>query len=188
MLENNATSDVGGLPIDDARGKDILNISEREWNNVICMYEYVADSKHMHLLQWYPLQNIYFNLKGTFYDEYIGNSSIVMLDSFWYKELTYALRSDGNVRNITLVSPLLFLVIECFGRKIWSDFEERMDDRVHRYYSGNYEKLDANYHDSYVKYCTEVNNFSGFGYYIKTDIKNFYDSISLDVFFKIITQ
>ncbi len=188
MSENGATSNVGGLFINDARGRDILNISKEEWNNVICMYEYVADSKHMHLLQWYPLQNIYFKLKITFYNEYISNSSVVMLDSFWYKEPTYALRSDGNIRNITLVSPLLFLVIECFGRKIWSNFEERKDDRVHRYYSGNYEKLDANYHDSYVKYCSEVNNFSGFGYYIKTDIKNFYDSISLDTFFKIITQ
>ena len=178
---------VGGVQLTDERGRDILGIDKEDWFRIVGMFEKAANSDSRSL-QWYPLKNFYYRLGEYFYNNFIKNSSILLLDTFWFRDRIYAVRSDGNLRNITLVSPFIYLVLECFGQRIWKLHKKKDDSHIFRYYSGSYDDSDAKYRNSYIKYCSNVNSICGFGYYIKTDVKNFYDSISIERLFEIIQE
>ena len=174
---------VGAILPKDNRDKNILNIDKYTWSTVVNMYVNALDNSYVHQLQWTPLKNMKVLSTDSFYNKYVQDSSIVVLNAFWFKCRSYVMRPDGNVRSVTLVSPLIFLVIECFGRMIYQKHNKNTDTRLKRYYSGNYDDNDPKYRTSYMSYCKDVNHESGFSYYIKTDIKNFYDSISIDLLF-----
>ena len=131
-------------------------------------------------LQWAPLRKERMLWVQNVYEDYISNSSVVMLDAFWFRCRLYARRSDGTPRATSVVSPLMFLTLESFGRKVWSHHQQFKDEHLFRFYAGNYEKDECRYKDSYCTYAQMVNDHSGFSYYVKTDIRSFYDNISID--------
>ena len=188
--EYNTEKKLDNIPLFDSK-YSCLNISKDDWMIVSSMYEKVSRGK-FHQLQWITFKNTFFSQNEDFYNEYISNSSIMCLDSYWFRERTFSLKTDGGLRSTSIVSPFIFLTIESFGRSLWNSYRDKIDKKysknVFRYYSGDYEQNDASYKNSYKTYCDKVNEESGFKYYVKTDIKNFYDSIQLDLLFDIITQ
>ncbi|QQK06960.1 AbiA family abortive infection protein [Miniphocaeibacter halophilus] len=95
----------------------------------------------------------------------------------------YYINNDGSFRNVNLVSPIMFLVIQCFGFLLNDNFSyDSTDKKI--FYAGNLMADISFYAEPYNDFAKSVKIASEeYEYFIKLDIKSFYDNISLDILF-----
>jgi len=118
-----------------------------------------------------------------FYNKYIKNGSCVLFPTVTFKDKNYLLKYDGTIRNATLISPLMYLVLQAVGKAISEKYVVQRPDDINVFYGGDYDTNSAHYKDSYYQFLETVDKESKMGsynYYIKIDIKDFYDNINID--------
>lgn len=172
----------------------MFGISLNQWRDVCDMYlRQNSPNLLSSYLQWYPYIHVLNKIDGPilksleFFTEYIKNGKCLLFPSVTFKDKNYILKSDGTFRNATLISPLMYLLLQSIGKTIYDKYPSSRPDEIVAYYGGDYYAGNPHYKLSYHSFYDEVKNMSNeYGYYIKTDIKDFYDNINLDKLFYII--
>lgn len=166
----------------------MFGISLDQWRDVCNMYVGQTSTNVLgSYLQWYPYINISNRIDSPllkskdFFDEYIKNGKCLLFPSVTFKDKNYILKSDGTFRNATIISPLMYLLLQCIGKTIFDKYPSLRPDDIVVFYGGDYDTGNAHYKISYHQFYDEIKNISKeYRYYIKTDIKDFYDNINLD--------
>lgn len=136
-------------------------------------------------LQWYPFSNLsqedWKTLKTErFYSTYIQDGSFILVDSMRYVTNGYLQKQGATFRPSVIVAPVLFLYLLAFGLEYARVFSDTRKGGI-CLYSGNLEKGQTHYRESYQKYIRERDALAGkYAHCIKTDITGFYQSINVD--------
>ncbi len=96
--------------------------------------------------------------------------------------------SNGSLRDVKLITPIAYALLNCFGVYLSDLFKYNDKDKA-VFYAGNYENQDLGYSEEYQSFERIINwNQNSYKYFIKLDIKSFYDSISVDKLFSKIIE
>lgn len=153
------------------------------------MHLKVNTGRQKSYLQWYPFSLFSREdrnklMSRDYYDKYVENGKWLLNPNFLEVRDHYFPNMDGSFRNVILVSPFLFLVIQCFGYMIMENFDEIQSSRSDIYYAGDMKSGRIHYAAQYDKYIKSINYRSqGYEYVIKLDIKSFFDNVSIDILF-----
>lgn len=150
------------------------------------MYFSLKSGSQKSYLQWFPLTRLTASDKEAlcsedFYNKYIKNFSYILFQNNLHQSNNFLQKSDGSFRTSSLVSPLLYLVLQAVGKEIFEIYVQTRSSDLSIYYAGNYGALRPNYKQDYDAFFKEINsNIDDFEYFIKTDITNFYSSININ--------
>ena len=93
----------------------------------------------------------------------------------------YIQKSDGSFRNSSLISPILFLVLQSVGREIYKKYTPQRPSTIGAFYAGNYEYNRPTYKQDYDEFSKAINaGVEQNQYFIKTDISSFYGNINVN--------
>lgn len=158
------------------------------------MYFELSNQEKYLSLQWFPftrinaLESKYMQSEDFFYT-YIDNASFVMFPELMHRSKNYLQKGDGSFRDSSLLSPILYLLIQAIGREISKHNQLVEDENIHVFYAGNYEENKPNYRSSYDEYFKLINvEKSRYQYFIRTDIENFFSNINLDILIALIDR
>ena len=169
----------------------MLGISYDTWKSICEMYFSLNTLSAKAYLQWFPFTKISGEDKEyisseDFYERYIKTSSIVFFPDAMQQSENYLQKSDGSFRNSSLISPILYLVLQSVGKEIFNEYNPIRPQNISVYYAGNYEFMRPKYKQDYDNFFKELNAcIDGYQYFIKTDITNFFSNINVD---KLISQ
>lgn len=161
-------------------------IKYQTWKDVCNMYFSLKTGVKKSYIQWFPFTKLSYNDKlflcsEEFYTKYIKSFSFLLFANNIYQSSNYIQKSDGGLRNASLVSPILYLTLQAIGKEIYDQYTSQRVDDISVYYAGNYEQMRPIYKQDYDNFFKEVNaNISGYNYFIKTDISNFYSDINVN--------
>lgn len=142
-------------------------------------------------LQWFPFTKLSSSDKEIisgekFYNQYIKTGSFVLFPSVMHQSENYLQKGDGSFRDASLISPILYLILQSIGMEIHNHYTPVRSADISVYYAGNYEHLRPKYKQDYDDFFKELNgSIDKYQYFIKTDITNFFSNISVD---KLIAQ
>ena len=161
-------------------------IKYKTWKDICEMYFSLKSGSQKSYLQWFPLTRLTASDKEAlcsedFYNKYIKNFSYILFQNNLHQSNNFLQKSDGSFRTSSLVSPLLYLVLQAVGKEIFEIYVQTRSSDLSIYYAGNYGALRPNYKQDYDAFFKEINsNIDDFEYFIKTDITNFYSSININ--------
>jgi len=99
------------------------------------------------------------------------------------------MKGDGNFRNASLVSPIMYLVALTIGKSISKAYQSKRQPSIDVFYAGNYDENRLYYKKDYDVFFKTINVLSqSYKYFIKTDIKDFFPNIDMNKLFDIINQ
>lgn len=99
------------------------------------------------------------------------------------------MKGDGNFRNASLVSPMMYLVALTIGKSISKAYQSKRQPSIDVFYAGNYDENRLYYKKDYDVFFKTINVLSqSYKYFIKTDIKDFFPNIDMNKLFDIINQ
>ena len=130
-------------------------------------------------LQWYPFTRLSSREKETlvsksFFNDYIKSGLFLYYSENWLITNNYIMKGDGNFRNASLVSPIMYLVALTIGKSISKDTNLSANHRL-MFYAGNYDENRLYYKKDYDVFFKTINVLSqSYKYFIKTDIKDFF--------------
>lgn len=135
--------------------------------------------------QWYPFSILSKSNWETlsseaFFSTYIQDGAFLICSSMRFITKGFIQKQGVTFRDSVLVSPILFLYLLAFGIEYQSIF---IDPRLEMIceYAGDITNNQAQYKQSYRRYCTHKRVAKGsYSYYLKTDITNFFGSINVD--------
>ena len=132
----------------------MLGISYDTWKSICEMYFSLNTLSAKAYLQWFPFTKISREDKGyisseDFYERYIKTSSIVFFPDAMQQSENYLQKSDGSFRNSSLISPILYLVLQSVGKEIFNEYNPIRPQNVSVYYAGNYEFMRPKYKQDY---------------------------------------
>lgn len=165
----------------------IFKLNYETWKCTVEMYKNIDIRSLESYLQWYPFSKLreedWDILESEeFYESNIYNGAFSELKKQMLVTNNYIQKSDSSFRNATLVSPTLYLILQAVGYDISSKYKDSRGVGVSVYYGGNYNNDMPIYKESYDSFFKEINlGKEKYEYYIKTDIKSFYDNIDLNV-------
>lgn len=95
------------------------------WKSICNMYFSLPAGSQKSYLQWFPFTKLSKNDQDTimseyFYNKYINSSSLIVFPSVMQKSDNFIQKGDGSFRDSSLVSPLLFLMLQAVGKKFMS--------------------------------------------------------------------
>ncbi|MCH5358553.1 AbiA family abortive infection protein [Limosilactobacillus reuteri] len=121
-------------------------------------------------------------LSKNFFDSYIS-SGLFLNDDELTKYNTVDPKNNGDLRNITLISPIMYLVLITIGGHLAKQNNNSVDNDWISY-AGNYKKGEMNYTSSYKNFSIEVLSLQdSYKYYLKTDIVSFYSTLNMGILF-----
>ncbi len=99
----------------------MLGISYETWLNICKMYFSLNNLSAKAYLQWFPFTKVTADDKEyissqDFYERYIKTSSFVFFPDAMQQSENYLQKSDGSFRNSSLISPILYLVLQSVGK------------------------------------------------------------------------
>ena len=165
----------------------MFNIEYEAWKNVCSAYFELNENTKKSYLQFFPLTKISKkeeeNLKSeSFFNNYIKDLTFVIDEECFFRTNNFLQKGDGSFRDSSLVSPILFLVLQTLGYKIYSLYEQERNENIEVYYAGNYNEMDVMYKRSYDEFYNSINSKKNdFDYYLKTDISNFFSNINVNI-------
>src|SRR5699024_7163363 len=116
-----------------------------------------------------------------FFSKYIRTGGFVAFPNTLYQTENYIQKGDGSFRNSSLISPILYLVLQAVGKEISEKYVLQRPNSISIYYAVNYLENMRIYKHDYDNFFKEINgSIEQYQYFIKTDISNFYSSINLD--------
>lgn len=166
---------------------DFLNIDYAEWLEYVSAFfetpKKVLD-KHF---QTYPFAKMTDDEKSTilseaFFTYYVKSCAFLAIETAFVR--TVDTKKNGSLRETTIVPPITFLVLIALGghlytNQISSTRSERFYNRF-VYYAGSYDKKDFTYKKSYEEFTLTVKE-TGYPFFLKTDLTNFYPSINMNL-------
>ena len=164
----------------------MLGISYESWKEICEMYFSLKPGVKKAYLQWYPLSKISNTsqeyLKSIdFYEKYILSGAFVMIPGVMHRSENFMQKGDGSFRDSSLVSMVLFLVLQAIGKEIQKKYVSGRSENIIVYYAGNYEKMRPRYKQVYDEFYKILNSsIEEYNYFIKTDITNFFPNINVD--------
>lgn len=165
----------------------MFNIEYEAWENVCSAYFKLNENTKKAYLQFFPLTKISKieeeNLKSeSFFNNYIKDLTFVIVEECFFRTNNFLQKGDGSFRDSSLVSPILFLVLQTLGYKIYNLYEQERNENIEVYYAGNYNELDVMYKKSYDEFYNSINSKKNdFDYYLKTDLSNFFSNINVNI-------
>ena len=165
----------------------MFNIEYEAWKNVCSTYFKLNENTKKAYLQFFPLTKISKieeeNLKSeSFFKNYIKDLTFVIVEECFFRTNNFLQKGDGSFRDSSLVSPILFLVLQTLGYKIYNLYEQERNENIEVYYAGNYNELDVMYKKSYDEFYNSINSKKNdFDYYLKTDLSNFFSNINVNI-------
>lgn len=170
--------------------KNFLTISVNEWQENVSAYLNTSKNVLNKYLQSYPFSILNEKVKNTlkskdFFDNYISNCAFLNDEELKLCK-TVMTKKDGNFREITISSPIIFLLLNVLGAHLYEESKEKLfhykNSNVSSFYAGNYKEKSFHYSDSYKSFINEIENKKNeYKYCFKTDISQFYSSINLDL-------
>lgn len=164
----------------------MFEISYDTWYKVCDMYLSKRSANLYSYLQWFPYSKlekseIYYIKSEDFFNKYINHGHCVLFSSVMFRTENYLQKSDGSFRNATLISPLLYLILQCIGKTIADKYQSKRPPEIEVFYGGNYQNMDCHYKRPYYEFFASINReITNYDYFIKTDVRNFYDNIKLN--------
>lgn len=140
----------------------------------------------MHYLQWFPFSKLTDAEKNEiagedFFNKYIKTGGFVLFPEVMRHSDNFIQKSDGSFRNATLVSPMLFLVLQAIGKEISTRYISQRPVDIGVYYAGNYELNRPRYKQDYDDFFKAINaGAEQYQYFIKTDITSFFGNINVN--------
>ena len=171
--------------------KSLFGISYETWTSICDMYLSQTNGSLKSYLQWFPFTKLSNAdkevIKGKdFYEKYIDTASFVLFPFVMHQSENFLQKGDGSFRDSSLVSPMLYLILQAVGKEIFEKYSVQRVAGISAYYAGNYEFMRPKYKQDYDNFFKELNScIDEYQYFIKTDITNFYANISVD---KLISQ
>lgn len=171
--------------------KSLFGIKYETWASVCDMYFSLKNGSLKSYLQWFPFTKLSNADKETikskdFYKKYIDSASFVLFPFVIHQSENFLQKGDGSFRDSSLVSPMLYLILQAIGKEIYEQYVTHRDINISAYYAGNYEFMRPKYKQDYDNFFKELNAcIDEYQYFIKTDITNFYANINVD---KLIAQ
>lgn len=165
----------------------MFNIEYEEWENVCSAYFKLNENIKKAYLQFFPLTKISkieeANLKSeSFFNNYIKDLTFVIVEECFFRTNNFLQKGEGSFRDSSLVSPILFLVLQTLGYKIYNLYEQERNENIEVYYAGNYNEMDVMYKKSYDEFYNSINSKKNdFDYYLKTDLSNFFSNINVNI-------
>lgn len=123
----------------------MFNIEYKVWENVCSAYFNLNENTKKAYLQFFPLTKLSKqdekNLKSEkFFNDYIKNLTFVIVKECFFRTNNFLQKGDGSFRDSSLVSPILFLVLQVLGYKIYNLYEQERNENIEVYYAGDYNK------------------------------------------------
>lgn len=168
-------------------GGMMFGIKYETWQNVCNMYFKTRNIYLTNYLQSYPFSKVFLKEKNliiskSFYEKYIKSGNFIFYKSIMNVSDNFIQRSDGSFRDCTLISPIMFLVLQSIGKEIHDKYTMVRQKDISVYYAGNYDKNRAFYKKDYDEFYKQLNLESeDFEYFIKTDISNFFSNININI-------
>ncbi len=165
----------------------MLGIEYETWANVCKMYFSLSKSSLKAYLQWFPFTKLTLKDKEyitskEFYEQYIKQTSFILFSNAMHQSENFLQKSDGSFRDSSLISPILYLVLQAFGKEISKRYIANRSEDISVYYAGNYEAMRPKYKKDYDDFFKELNScIDEYQYFIKTDITNFFSNINIDI-------
>lgn len=145
-------------------------------------------------LQWFPFSKLSKHneeqiVSEEFFYKYVATGGFVLFDTFIRASENFIQKGDGSFRDASLVSPLLYLVLQAVGKEIYKQYIPKRKEDIEVYYAGNYDTNRATYKKDYDDFVNSINNKKDdYQYFIKTDITSFFNNINVDLLIKCIDK
>lgn len=169
----------------------MLEIEYNEWIE-LCddLKKYVKYYRKFYIQLFSITEEILEKLKDEHYfNKYIKTGAFLWNDINWIKCENPGMNADGTLRQRNLISPLFYIIYIYIGNKINKLYKEKRNNNIEVYYAGNFDKHIYHYKKEYNEFCNKAIKLSkSYNYYIKTDIKNFFSSINIDLLFYYISS
>lgn len=165
----------------------MFGITYETWQSTCQMYFNLKEGTKKHYLQWFPFSKLSKKdeqriCSKDFFTRYIQSASFVLFPNAMHQSENFLQKSDGSFRDSSLLSPILYLVLQAAGKEISNHYVSIRNSQIETYYAGNYQFMRAIYKQSYDDFYKSINNnISGCNFFIKTDVTSFFPNINLDV-------
>ena len=165
----------------------MFGITYNTWKDICTVYFSLGEKTQKSYLQWYPFSKLSDydrdEISGEdFYEKYIATGGFVLFPETMLCSENYIQKGDGSFRNSTLISPLLYLVVQSVGMEVSKKYSSTRPVDIGVYYAGNLEYKRAKYKKDYDDFFKDINSSAeGYQYFIKTDITNFFNSINVNI-------
>lgn len=172
----------------------MFGITYKTWKHTCQMYFDLSLGSKKAYLQWFPFSRIdkdeeQYISSEEFFREYIEKAAFVLFPEAMHQSENFLQKADGSFRDSSLVSPILYLVLQAIGKEISNHYQPVRNTCIDVFYAGNYEYMRAKYKQDYDKFYKLINtHISSCQYFIKTDITNFFPNINLDILIKQIDE
>jgi AbiA family abortive infection protein len=172
----------------------MFNITYETWESVCNMYFAQKEGRLKSYLQWFPFYKLSSADKATitsqqFYNTYIKHGTISLCESFFLRTDNYMQKGDGSFRDSKLLSPLMYLVLQAIGKTISEKIKLDRDQNIEVFYSGNFDEMRCYYKRDYDDFYKSINaDVESYDYFIKTDIRDFFGNINLNILFDCIDK
>lgn len=170
----------------------MLSIKHEDWKKSCISIFTQKQGRKKVFLQWYPFSKLSYQDKNTimsekFFDEYIKTGMFLIQPENTTIMNNYMLKSDGNFRNATLVSPIMYILSIAIGRTISKKYQSSEETNINKFYAGNFSENRIYYKKDYDIFFKMLNNISkSYQYFIKTDVKDFFSNINVNKLFEMI--
>ena len=95
------------------------------------------------------------------------------------------MKGDGNFRNASLISPVMYLLALTIGKTISKKYVSLRPSGAIAFYAGNFDEDRLYYKKEYDMFFKTLNDYSqSYQYFIKTDIKDFFSNIDVNRLFE----
>lgn len=169
----------------------MLKIEYNEWIELCNNLKKYIIAYRKFYLQLYPItEEILEKIKEeNYFNKYIKTGAFLCDDINWIKCENPSMNADGTLRQRDLISPLFYIIYIYIGNKINKLYKNKRNTDIEVYYAGNLDKNRYHYKNEYNDFCKKTIKLSkNYKYYIKTDIKNFFSSINIDLLFYYISS
>ncbi|WP_144462840.1 AbiA family abortive infection protein [Siminovitchia fortis] len=167
----------------------MINMEYDTWN-IVCEGIFNQSKQILNkYLQLYPFSILTEDEKGLikseeFFYKYIKNGALFKNKLVFDFPKHYIQKSNSSFRNAKLVSPLIYIYLECVGYHVCKSYD-RGSITTRCYYAGNLQELDFHYKRSYERFYADINECSQrYRYYYKFDVTNFFESLDINILFK----
>lgn len=165
----------------------MLGIKYETWENICQMYFNLGDGTKAAYLQWFPFTKISSEdqaviMSEDFYNRYIKSGAFVHFPVAMHRSENFIQKCDGSFRDSSLLSPILYLILQALGKEISSVYSSQRGDQIEVFYAGNYDEMRPKYKQDYDDFFKAINSCIPVSqYFIKTDLSNFFSTINVDI-------
>lgn len=165
----------------------MFGITYETWKSTCQMYFNLKEGSKKHYLQWFPFSKLSKDgerriCSKDFFIRYIQDASFVLFPEAMHHSENFLQKSDGSFRDSSLLSSILYLVLQAVGKEISNHYVSIRNSQIETYYAGNYQFMRAKYKQDYDDFYKSINTYiSGCQFFIKTDVTSFFPNINLDM-------